>query len=258
MSGVEISKVVKAFPIPGTAPRIVLNEVSFVIPSGSVAALVGPNGCGKTTVLSAIAGMGPPDRGKVLVEGKSPTEAHIGFMWQNYRASLLPWLSVSENIAFPLRLRGMPLAERKQAVATLVTEAGVNLPLSQKIYRLSGGQQQLTCLMRALITNPDVLLLDEPTSALDLQAKWNLFEQVERQRERRNLTTIWVSHDPDEAVLAADMILLMSPEGGKIVDIVRNELPRPRSLEMLSDAEHLRCRKEVLDFILRKTSLNGV
>jgi len=254
MSELIIKDLFKSFHGAGESEKRVLAGVSLEVPAGSVASIVGANGSGKSTLLAIIAGMLRPDEGLVSIGGKPPAEAKIGFVWQNYRASLLPWLSVRENILFPLHLAGLSSSDQTARLDALMSDFGGQLPMSEKVYRLSGGQQQMTSLLRALIIQPDVLLLDEPSSALDLQAKWRLFDQIETMRMRSNITTVWVSHDPDEAALAADHILLLSGQEGLIQSSHANLCPRPRTTAMLTAGEHIITRNKILGFILQQSA----
>ena len=250
MSEVVVKGVSKSFMTAEGIPNRVLKVVSFEVTHGKVLSIVGANGSGKSTLLSLLSGMAEPDSGSITINGKPPQAAKIGFVWQNYRASLLPWLSVLDNIALPLKLQGVPRREREQLVRQQLDTYAVRLPLAERIYRLSGGQQQMACVMRALIIQPDILLLDEPTSALDVGSKWWLFDQVEAMRSRSTVTTVWVSHDPDEAVLAADKVMFLSGNYKGIFDYSENLCPRPRTTLMLECDEHLECRNQVLKFLL--------
>lgn len=252
MSVVVVSDVVKTYLSDSGARKRVLAGIRFEVPVGEVVSIVGSNGSGKSTLLAIIGGMIEPDQGFVTIGGKPPGQARIGFVWQNYRASLLPWLTVEENILFPLRLASVPARERLQRLEQLLGDFGSKLPRKERVYRLSGGQQQMTCLLRALIVRPDVLLLDEPSSALDLQAKWNLFEQIEAIRARNPITTIWVSHDPDEGALAADRILMLSSQSGQMEETYVNDSGRPRSTSELSAPSHVQARNHILRFILQQ------
>lgn len=254
MSDVVVKNVSKSFTTAEGILNHVLKVVSFEVAHGKVLSIVGANGSGKSTLLSLLSGMTEPDSGSITIRGKRPHDAKIGFVWQNYRASLLPWLSVLENIALPLKLQGIPRHERDELVRQQLERYSVRLPLAERIYRLSGGQQQMACVMRALIIQPDILLLDEPTSALDMYAKWKLFDQLEAMRTQSSVTTVWVSHDPDEAAMAADTVLFLSRSIGNFSDQHHNYCPRPRTASMLQVADQLICRSHVLDFILSQES----
>ena len=168
---VKLEKITKSFA------SIVLPDFTFSIENERFYTIVGPNGCGKSTLLSIIAGTLEKDSGELSFEKQN---AKIGYVWQDYRSSLFPWLSISENISFPLKLCGMPPLERKKAVQNLINDFGMDINLSKKIYHLSGGQQQLISLLRALIINPDLILLDEPFSALDQYMSWNAGFELEK------------------------------------------------------------------------------
>ena len=206
-------------------------------------------------MLNLIAGLVTPDAGEIRIETVGNKTPHIGYVWQDYRASLLPWFSVGENISFPLMLANISNKRRKalaeQALSGFVTDIGVEDP----VYRLSGGQQQLVCLLRSSIADPDILLLDEPLSALDQPTRWTMAFHIERSWMERRIPALFVSHDIDEAVMLADQILLMGRNGGQIVDILENTLHRPRSAKMLTSSEHIRCRDQVIQFLFEQGAI---
>jgi NitT/TauT family transport system ATP-binding protein len=145
--------------------------------------------------------------------------------------------------------------DRHRAVAPLLAEFMPDVNPGDRCYSLSGGEQQLVSILRSTTIEPDVMLLDEPFSALDQQRSWHMALHVERIWTARPIPTVFVSHDVDEAILLADEVLLMSNRG-KIEGAVRNTLPRPRKIDMLTSSEHLRCRHEVISF-LRQQNSNG-
>lgn len=245
-ASVTVLDVSKSFPKNGTY-RKVLRSISIALRSGEFTTLVGANGCGKTTLLNVVAGLVAPEEGTVSYLTDHGEEARIGYVWQNYRASMLPWMTVAENIAFPLRLAGLSRGERRSAVNGLLARFLKDVSPEHPCYELSGGQQQLVCILRSLTVRPDVLLLDEPFSALDQQRSWQMALYVEELWRERQPPVLFVSHDLDEAILLADRILLMSPDG-RIAGSLSNALPRPRSLKMLTAAEHLRCRSQIVRF----------
>ena len=245
-----IDNVFKSFRSNGTVKRV-LNGISLEVRGGEFTTVVGPNASGKTTLLNLIAGQIPPDKGTLELRTDHGRPAEIGYVWQNYRASLLPWLDVFENIAFPLRLRGRDRTEREEAVTPLLDRFMPDVDPRKPCYELSGGQQQLLCLLRSTTIQPDVLLLDEPFSALDQQRSWNMALYVEQLWMEQRPPALFVSHDVDEAILLADKIILMNANG-EIADILRNPLPRPRSLETLTSPEHLKCRADVVGFLQGK------
>lgn len=253
----HLSHVMKRFS--GTVgERLVIPDLSLDVTSGSFATLVGPNGCGKSTLLNLIAGLMPMDAGTITIDGLNKRQPQIGYVRQDYRASLLPWLSVAENIAFPLRIRGIQRNERRAAAVELVSAFLPSVDPRVRCYDLSGGQQQLVNLLRCAIAQPDVYLLDEPFSALDQERRWATALYVEKLWTERRVPTIFVSHDVDEAILLGDVIHLMK-RSGQITASICNPLPRPRSIRMLTTDEHLRCRREIIEFLVEQSAvtLNG-
>jgi NitT/TauT family transport system ATP-binding protein len=142
----------------------------------------------------------PPDAGEILFDGKPLSQIKFGYVFQNYREALFPWLRSLENIEYPLKLMGMPKAERRARVERLVAHLGVKIDLTKYPYLLSGGQQQLVSIMRALVVEPEILFLDEPFSALDYEMTLFMREQLQRIFMETGTTTVLVSHDLEEAV----------------------------------------------------------
>ncbi len=245
---IRLKDVRKTFPVNGGGSKNVLDGLCLELLRSLFFSLIGPNGCGKSTLLNIIAGLLSPDAGSCEVSKSDGNSAKVGYVWQDYRASLLPWLNVFDNVAFPLRLRGMRAKDRRRIVGPIIEEFMPGVNARDFCYSLSGGLQQLVSVLRSTTIEPDVMLLDEPFSALDQQRSWNMALHVERIWAARPVPAIFVSHDVDEAILMADEILLMSREG-RIETVLRNTLPRPRSINMLTSGEHLRCRSEVLAFL---------
>ena len=235
--------------------NLVLRDVSVEFSNGRFTTIVGPNGCGKTTLLNTVAGLVSPDSGSVHIVTDHEGPARIGYVWQDYRASLLPWLSVADNISFPLKIHGASRRERHKAALEALSVFASDIRPDDPVYSLSGGQQQLVCLLRSYISNPDVLLLDEPLSALDQFTRWTMAFRIEEFWLRNRTPAIFVSHDVDEAVMLADEVLLMSQEDGRIMRTIENPLPRPRNKRMLTSKEHIQCREEVIDFLFTQGAI---
>jgi len=225
--------------------HVVLTDFSFHIEGKRFYTIVGPNGCGKSTSLNIIAGTLEKDNGAIV---SSKQNLRIGYVWQNYRSSLFPWLSISENISFPLKIQKLSSKERKETVQKLIEDFGVEINLKEKIYNLSGGQQQIVSILRALIIKPDLILLDEPFSALDQYRSWNIGFELERMWLTSESSVFFVSHNVDEAILLADEIILMNKRGC-IERIIKNPMPRNRTKEMMTANEHLKCKNEIVEFL---------
>ena len=189
-----------------------LDGLSLEIVPGELVALLGPSGCGKTTALRIVAGFESADAGSVLVDGKDmlPVPAarrDMGMVFQSY--SLFPNMSALDNVAFGLRMRKMAAGKRRQRAAELLDMVGLAAQAQQYPHQLSGGQQQRVALTRALAIEPRVLLLDEPLSALDAKVRLQLREQIRTLQQRLGTTTIFVTHDQEEALSIADRVGVM-------------------------------------------------
>jgi NitT/TauT family transport system ATP-binding protein len=217
------------------------------IPRGRLTSVFGPNGCGKSTLINMIAGLVPIDAGEILFAGKRLSEIKFGYVFQNYREALFPWLRSFDNIEYPLKLMKLPKAERRARVERLVAHLGVKIDLSRYPYQLSGGQQQLVSITRALVVEPEILFLDEPFSALDYEMTLFMREQLQRIFMETGTTTVLVSHDLEEAVYLADRILLLSRHPARIADFVGFDLPRPRDSQTLSDARFVTTKAHCLE-----------
>jgi NitT/TauT family transport system ATP-binding protein len=222
------------------------------IPRGKLVSVFGPNGCGKSTLINIIAGLITPDAGEILFDGKPLRAIKFGYVFQNYREALFPWLRSVDNIEYPLKLMKISKAERRARVEKLVTHLGVKIDLNRYPYEMSGGQQQLISIMRALVVEPEILFLDEPFSALDYEMTLFMREQLQRIFIETGTTTVLISHDLEEAVYLADRILLLSRGPAQIADYARFEAPRPRTDATLSDPGFVAIKAHCLEVFQRE------
>ncbi|MER6263191.1 ABC transporter ATP-binding protein [Streptomyces sp900105245] len=191
---------------------VALDGLDLTVRPGEFLALLGPSGCGKTTALRMLAGFEHPDSGAVLVDGEDVTRvpAHrrdAGMVFQSY--SLFPHLDAVDNVAFGLRMRKVRTAERRARAAELLELVGLGDKGARYPHQLSGGQQQRIALARALALRPRVLLLDEPLSALDAKVRLTLREEIRRLQQELGITTLFVTHDQEEALSVADRVAVM-------------------------------------------------
>ncbi|MFI2764197.1 ABC transporter ATP-binding protein [Streptomyces echinatus] len=191
---------------------VALDGLDLTVRPGEFLALLGPSGCGKTTALRMLAGFEHPDSGAVLVDGEDVTHvpAHrrdAGMVFQSY--SLFPHLNALDNVAFGLRMRKVRTAERRARAAELLELVGLGDKGERYPHQLSGGQQQRIALARALALRPRVLLLDEPLSALDAKVRLSLREEIRRLQQELGITTLFVTHDQEEALSVADRVAVM-------------------------------------------------
>lgn len=216
-----------------------LKDVSLQVPVGSFLALIGPSGCGKSTLLRLLAGLSAPDKGQLSVAGVDPIslreQGSIGMAFQD--PALLPWRSVRKNIALPLQILKRNIGEYEERIRSLIELVGLSSFEDAVPGQLSGGMRQRVSIARALVTEPNILLLDEPFGALDeiLRRQMNLELQQIWMKQRP--TTVLVTHAIDEAIALADYVAVFSARPGKIVEVVKIDLPRPRSPEMFRSPE---------------------
>ncbi|MCP8467779.1 ABC transporter ATP-binding protein [Pseudomonas sp. ZM23] len=196
----------------------VFQDIDFAAERGEFVTLLGPSGCGKSTLLRCIAGLTPVDNGRILLDGedivpKSPQKRGIAMVFQSY--ALFPNMTVEQNVAFGLRMQKVPAAESAQRVREALEMVELGGLATRYPHQLSGGQCQRVALARSLVTRPRLLLLDEPLSALDARIRKHLREQIRRIQQELKLTTVFVTHDQEEALTLSDRIVLMN--AGRIV-----------------------------------------
>ncbi len=222
------------------------------LPRGEIVSIFGPNGCGKSTLMNMIAGLIPLDAGEILFDGKSLKDTDIGYVFQNYRDALFPWITAWDNIAYPLRRRGMKEAQVRERVDELVRLFEIRFDLKRYPYELSGGQMQTVCIMRSLAPRPEVMFLDEPFSALDFEMTLFIREKLQEAHLATGTTMVIVSHDLEDAVFLADHILLLTRRPTRIAELVPFTMPRPRLPEAVSDPEFVRVKAHTLEVFRRE------
>jgi putative spermidine/putrescine transport system ATP-binding protein len=199
---------------------VALDDFNLNVAKGELVALLGPSGCGKTTALRIIAGLEKSNTGSVVLNNKDITNDHahqrnMGMVFQAY--SLFPHLSVAENVAFGLKMRKVSKSIREKKIDSILELVGLDHHHKRFAHQLSGGQQQRVALARALVIEPEVLLLDEPLSALDAQVRTNLREEIRRLQLELGTTTLFVTHDQEEAMSISDRVGVMNK--GKLEQI---------------------------------------
>ncbi|MBN1202117.1 MAG: ABC transporter ATP-binding protein [Anaerolineae bacterium] len=223
-----------------------LNDVSLRLSRESFVCLVGPSGCGKSTLLRILAGLLRPLAGCVRLDSQVITRAQrrIGLVFQ--QANLMPWRTVSGNLSLPLELAQVPASEQDDRTRAMLELTGLHGFADAYPAELSGGMAQRVAIGRALIHDPEVLLLDEPFGSLDALTREQMSEELLHIWARHRKTVLMVTHSIPEAVLLADRVLVMSPRPGRLVDDVAIPLPRPRHLDTMHRpdfvalTEHLR------------------
>ncbi|ATA25304.1 spermidine/putrescine ABC transporter ATP-binding protein [Brenneria goodwinii] len=196
----------------------IFQQIDFTADEGELVTLLGPSGCGKSTLLRCLAGLTSVDSGQIVLQGQdivplTPQKRAIGMVFQSY--ALFPNMTVEGNVAFGLKMQKLPAQEVRRRVGDVLALVELNDYSKRYPHQLSGGQCQRVALARSLVTQPRLLLLDEPLSALDARIRRHLRDQIRRIQQELNLTTIFVTHDQEEALTMSDRIVLMNK--GKIV-----------------------------------------
>ncbi len=212
MSGLSLNAVTKQF-----GPFTAVDQVHLTVPHGTFVCMLGPSGCGKTTLLRMIAGLDLPTCGEIVLDGQDITrmpthKRNLGMVFQSL--ALFPHLTVGENIAYPLRIRGVGREEQMKRVQELLAMIHLTGYADRPVNKLSGGQRQRVAIARALAISPKLFLLDEPLSALDAKLREAMQVELRKLQQQLGITTIVVTHDQREAMTMADTVVVMN--GGKI------------------------------------------
>jgi NitT/TauT family transport system ATP-binding protein len=230
-------------------PLTALEDFDLEVQSGEVVCVVGASGCGKSTFLNIMAGFLRPSNGEVLLDGQPihGVEPRCGMIFQNY--ALFPWMTVLDNVGFGPRLKGMSRKQRLERARHWI--ALVGLEGFEQAYpgELSGGMQQRVALSRALANDPEVLLCDEPFAALDAMTRQILQQELLRVVAETGKTVLFITHSIDEALILSDRLVVMSARPGRVKISYRNDLPRPRSMDVQLTDRFLELKREVWDLV---------
>ncbi len=222
--------------------RPLFDDLSFHVQRGEFVAIFGPNGCGKTTLLDILSGLDKDFSGDMRFDSR----VKISYIFQNYRESIFPWLTIAGNIAYPLKLQGFSDTEQKSATLNICNQFGIKFDLSDYPYTLSGGQQHLVAILRGLIIKPDILLFDEPLSSLDYQTTLFMLNKIQEIWQETKTAVIFVSHNIDDALMLSQKIILLSNRPTKTIKIFNNNLPYPRKTNVVGTREFVELKKSIL------------
>ena len=207
MADLKLQGIHKSF-----GPTRVLHEMDITLPDGEFLVLVGPSGCGKSTLMNLVAGLEEPSGGRIVLGGRditavSPADRNISMVFQSY--ALYPNMTVADNIAFPLEMRGVPKADRAKTVNEVSALLQIEHLLERKPRQLSGGQRQRVAMGRAIVRNPQVFLFDEPLSNLDAKLRVSTRTSIASLQRRLGVTTVYVTHDQTEAMTMGDRVCVL-------------------------------------------------
>ncbi|KQV79661.1 sulfonate ABC transporter ATP-binding protein [Massilia sp. Root351] len=223
-----------------------VQDITLDVAPGEFVCLLGPSGCGKSTLLGALAGHLQPSHGSITVDGQDVQGPHPerGLVFQQH--TLFPWKKVLQNVAFGLKMKGVPRAERHARALELIELVGLSGFEHHYPSQLSGGMRQRVEIARVLINHPRVMLMDEPFGALDAQTRLMMQELLLDVWARIKTTIVFITHDIDEALFLADRILVMSPRPGRIIEELRLDFERPRGPELVTSPEFTRLKRHCL------------
>ncbi len=238
--------IVKIYPTVSGEPVLALDHLDMAVRDGEFVCLVGPSGCGKSTLLRLLAGLDRADAGTFTLADRriDGPSSEVGVVFQ--QATLLPWLTVWQNVTVPLRVGGHRIDNREGAVRDLLRIAGLVGFENKYPYELSGGMQQRVAIVRALVREPKLLLMDEPFGALDALTREKMNAELQRIWLASRKTVVLITHSIDEAVFLGDRVIVMSARPGRIVRDIAVNLPRPRiAAETFGHPEHVRIAREI-------------
>jgi len=253
----QVNGLKKTFPTPGGGDVDVFEEVNFSLAKGEFVCIIGHSGCGKSTILNALAGLDTPSAGTIILNGKEVTGPSLerGVVFQNY--SLMPWLSALKNVIFGVRARWpqWSKAEVDAHSRKYLSLVGLDEALHRKPAQLSGGMRQRVSIARAFATQPSLLLLDEPFGALDALTRGVIQDELVKVWSETRQTVFMITHDVDEAILLADRIFLMSNgPNARIAEMVQVDIPRPRlRTTIFQDQKYYQTRNYLVDFLINRS-----
>lgn len=233
---VELRSVLRDFVTPSGDTYTAVRDINLVIPPGTFVSVVGPTGCGKSTILNLAAGLLSPTEGQVLSFGKpvSGLNARAGYMFQ--QETLLPWKTIVDNVRLGLTMRGVSSKAAKRDAKSWLKRVGLAGFEDRYPHQLSGGMRKRASIAQTLITGPDILLMDEPFNALDVQTRQVMENELLQLWQDSDMSVLFITHDLDEAIALSDEVLLLSSgPGSSIIGRFDVDLPRPRDLMTVRD-----------------------
>ena len=245
----DVRDVTKSFNI-GPLHQLVLNQCSFAIKAGQLTVLIGPSGCGKSTLVNILAGYEAVDAGEVSFLGRSVRGPASDRLVVFQESALFPWMTTYQNVIYgPVVMRNRSMTDIGADANQLLERVGLLAFKDKYPNQLSGGMQRRAELARAMINNPEIMMLDEPFRGLDAMTRDLMQEYFLRLYEDRKQTVLFVTSEIDEAILLADRLLIMSNRPGRIKHIMPIDLPRPRTPDILTSVQYLQYKQEALEVL---------
>ncbi|MEU4577294.1 ABC transporter ATP-binding protein [Nonomuraea sp. ATR24] len=234
----EIDNLTHVYGGGGPNEHHAIDGLNLSVAEGELLCIVGPSGCGKSTLLRSIAGLITPTGGQIKVDGVlvKQTPDNLAVVFQDYSRSLFPWMSVADNVALPLRRKGMDKKARREAAQEALESVGLSEAGRKYPFQLSGGMQQRVAIARALAYRPKLMLMDEPFGSVDAQTREDLEDLVLKVRSHHQMTIVLITHDIDESVYVGDRVVVLSKAPAHVVGDLKVELPEPR--DQISTREH--------------------
>jgi NitT/TauT family transport system ATP-binding protein len=231
----------------------ILDNISLDVKAGEFVTIFGPNGAGKSTLMNIVSGLDQPTSGQVVWDRP---DRQVSYLFQDYKASLLPWQTTYQNIALPLQWKGWNRQQIKSQISSLIEKFQIDVDLNAYPFTLSGGQAQLVSILRSLAISPDMLILDEPFSALDYFNSISLLLKLQEIWEKAKFTGLFISHNIDEAIFLGDRLVIVSAKPTTIVDVIEINLPRPRSIQIHGQPMFTMIKQHVLDSLALSANLS--
>ncbi len=250
---IELENIEKTY-LTKNGPLIAVTDVNFGVEENDFVTLVGPSGCGKSTIIRMLGGIITPTKGKIIYSGKEYTngipreeQRNLGFIFQSH--NLLPWFTIRKNLELPLNIFNLTGEKWQKSIESLLQMVNLSEHAESYPTELSGGMQQRVGVIRAMVHNPEILLMDEPFGELDAINREQLDIELLSIWEKTKKTIIFITHNVSEAILLSSRVLVMSTNPGRIIEEVKIDLPRPRSLEMMNEERFLDYEEQITNLI---------
>ncbi|GAB4387618.1 MAG: ABC transporter ATP-binding protein [Thermodesulfovibrionales bacterium] len=235
---VVVDKVTKCF-VEDEKAQVCLEDCSLRVPAGSLTVVMGPSGCGKTALINLIAGYDEPDAGTISIGGRRVAGPGPDRLVVFQETALFPWMTVYKNVSFGCRVKGMPAGEIKEKTEYILAKVGLSDFRDKYPSQLSGGMQRRAELARALINEPKLMILDEPFRGLDAMTRELMQEFYLGLFEETRITTLFVTHELEEAIFMADRLVILTYKPGKVKEVIDIDLERPRHFSVMATKRYL-------------------